>query len=119
MLPLLLTLPEKVSNWPGANGRVGHALVTTMPGVRVFEQVVMAELVISGAQFVNESLPVAVNVAVLGLEELNGTQLPLNDWTWLVARVGKNATRNCPPLTKFVTDTLNSVLLPQLVTVPV
>jgi hypothetical protein len=44
-LPVLLTLPEKVSNWPGATGCAGHTLVTLIPGVKTSEQVVLAELV--------------------------------------------------------------------------
>jgi len=44
-LPVLLTLPEKVSGWPGGTGCRGHDLVTRMPGVKVSEQVALAELV--------------------------------------------------------------------------
>src|ERR1039458_6392498 len=32
-LPVLLTVPEKVSNWPGETGCAEHTLVTLMPGV--------------------------------------------------------------------------------------
>jgi hypothetical protein len=118
-LPVLLTLPEKVSNWPGETGPTGHDLVTLMPGVKTSEQEVLAELVTVLGLVVNWSTPWAVNVAVLGLQGFNGIQLPLNDATWFVARLVMNATGNCPPLTKFVTVTPTSVLLPQLVTVPV
>jgi hypothetical protein len=44
-LPVLLTLPEKVSNWPGATGCAGQNLVTLMPGVKASEQAVPTELV--------------------------------------------------------------------------
>src|ERR1035437_8487997 len=90
-----------------------------MPGVKTSEQVVLAEAVICTGQFVNKSPPRAVNVAVLGLQGFKGTQLPLNETAELVAILGMNATGKYPPLTKFVTVMLNSVLLPQLVTVPV
>ena len=44
-LPVLLTLPEKVSVWPGATGEMGHVLVTLIPGVRTSEHVVLTEFV--------------------------------------------------------------------------
>src|ERR1035437_1004340 len=60
-LPVLLTLPEKVNNWPGATGCVGHALVTTMPGVVMTGQVALAVLVTATPQAL---WPVAVKVSV-------------------------------------------------------
>jgi len=58
-LPLLLTLPEKVSNWRGATGCVGHTLVTMIPGAVVMGQVVLAVLVTATPQMLS---PVAVEV---------------------------------------------------------
>src|ERR1035438_10446578 len=90
-LPVLLTLPEKVSNWPGETGCMGHVLVTLMPGVKTSEQEVLAELVTVRGVDVNWSTPMAVSVIVLGLQGFNGIQLPLNEATWFVTRlVGKN-----------------------------
>ena len=80
---------------------------------------VSAELVTVLGLAVNWSTPRAVKVAVLGLQGFNGTQLPLNGAIWPRSRLVMNVTWNCPPLTKFVTVTPTSVLLPQLVTVPV
>jgi hypothetical protein len=60
-LPVLLTLPEKANNWPGATGCVGHALVTTMPGVEVTGQVALAVLVTVTPQML---WPVTVKVSV-------------------------------------------------------
>src|SRR5208282_774338 len=118
-LPVLLTLPEKVSNWPGETGCAGHDLVTWMPGVKTSEQVVLAELVTVRGVAVNWSVPWATSVAVLGLQGFNGTQLPLNEATWPRARLVGKSTVKAPLLTKFVTVTPTSVSLPQLVTVPV
>src|ERR1039458_2506293 len=76
-LPVLLTLPPKVNKKPGGTGSK-HDLVTLMPVVRVFTQTALVELVIppGGRQFVNESLPVAVNVFVLGMQGFKETQNP-------------------------------------------
>jgi hypothetical protein len=78
----------------------------------------LVELVIppGGRQFVNESLPVAVSVFVLRRQGFKGTQNPLNETKLLTAILVKFVTR---PVTELVTVTLNSVLLPVLVTVPV
>ena len=78
----------------------------------------LAELDIGrgGRQFVNESLPWAVNVFVLGMQGFAGTQNPLNETTWPMLIMGKFVT---VPVTELLTVTPNSVLLPQLVTVPV
>src|SRR5207302_1113177 len=76
-LPVLLTLPEKVSNWPGATGCAGQALVTLMPGVKTSEHVVWTELLTVRGKVVNWSTPWATNVAVLARQGLEGTQLPL------------------------------------------
>ena len=59
-LPVLLTLPEKVSVWPGETGCAGHTLVTLMPGVVTSWQVTDAVLVTGAA--VQLSLPLAVTV---------------------------------------------------------
>src|ERR1035437_3804735 len=59
-LPVLLTLPEKVSVWPGETGCAGHTLVTLMPGVVISLQVADAVLVTMTP--VHLSLPVAVTV---------------------------------------------------------
>src|ERR1035437_8662894 len=59
-LPVLLTLPEKVSVWPGETGCAGHTLVTLMPGVVTSGQVTDAVLVTGAA--VQLSLPLAVTV---------------------------------------------------------
>src|SRR5437868_6818136 len=52
-LPVLLTLPEKVSNCPGLTGSTGHTFVTLRPGVKTSEHVVAAELVTVRGDFVN------------------------------------------------------------------
>ena len=91
-LPVLLTLPEKVSNWPGATGVTGHVLVTTIPAVKVSEQVLVMELVTVLGWVVNWSTASTVNVTVLGLQGLNGIQLPLNGATWPARMLVMNAT---------------------------
>ena len=91
-LPVLLTLPEKVSNRPGATGEVGHTLVTLMPGVKTSEQVVLTELVTVRGWLVNWSMPSAVRMAVLGLQGLEGIQLPLKEATWPLRRLVMNVT---------------------------
>src|ERR1039458_1919082 len=59
-LPVLLTLPEKVSNWPGETGCAGHTLVTLMPGVVTSGQV--ADAVFVTMTCVHLSLPVTITV---------------------------------------------------------
>src|SRR5437868_3661844 len=86
-LPLLLTLPEKMSIWPGATGEAGHTLVTLMPGVNTSEQVAVAELVTVRGCVVNWSIPWATRLAELGLHALAGIQLPLNEATWPLRRL--------------------------------
>jgi hypothetical protein len=60
-LPVLLTLPEKVSVWPGATGCTGHDLVTLIPGVVISGQGPADAVFVTGTA-VQLSLPVAVTV---------------------------------------------------------
>ena len=118
-LPVLLTVPEKTNDCPGPTGTVGHTLVTLIPGVVTTEQVTPAELVTVCGVAVNWSTARATRVAVLGLQASDGTQLPLKEATCPIARLVGKRTVVRPLLTKLVTVTPTSVLLPQFVTVPV
>jgi hypothetical protein len=68
-LPVLLTLPEKVSNWPGETCFAGHALVTTRPGVVVIGQLALAVLVTASPQRLE-----ARTVSVSATEQLVGAK---------------------------------------------
>src|ERR1035437_7923661 len=68
---------------------------------------------------VNWSVAQAVRMAVLDRQGFDGTQPPLNETTWLVSKLIGPSTRTPLLLTKFVTVRPTSILLPQLVTVPV
>src|SRR5580700_6039443 len=102
-LPVLLTLPEKVSNCPGETGCAGHALVTLIPAVKVFSQLMVVKLVTVRGVDVNWSVARTVRMAVLGPQAFKGTQLPLNAAAWPRARLVGNTTVKAPLLTKFVT----------------
>jgi hypothetical protein len=56
-LPVLLTLPENVSNWPGETGCTGQAFVTLMPGVKTKLHVVELLLETVRGRVVNWSMP--------------------------------------------------------------
>src|ERR1700733_10025069 len=91
-LPVLLTLPEKVSNCPGATGPAGHVLVTARPGVTVSEQVTLSELLTVRGWVVYWSVPCTVSVTVLGPHGLAGIQLPLNEAVWPASKLVTKAT---------------------------
>jgi hypothetical protein len=115
-LPVLLTLPEKVSNWPGATGDSGQTLVNTRPGVVINGQVDDAVLVtICEVQL---SLPVAVTVLLTVQASIGAVKLAVklaDAWT---ARLGtvKTVLGEAWLLT---TVTLFKMTLPELVTIPV
>ena len=94
-------------------------MVTLIPGVRVLWQVIVVKLVSVRGVDVNWSVARTVSMAVLGIQGFAGTQLPLNEATSPKARLVGNSTVKNPLSLKFVTVTPTSVLLPQLVTVPV
>ena len=118
-LPVLATVPEKRSGRPDAVGCAGQDLVTRIPGVSVFWQTRVVELVTVRGLAVNSSTPRAVRTAVLGLQGSEGIQLPEKLAACPKPRFVMKATWISPPLAALVTVTPTSVLLPQLVTVPV
>jgi hypothetical protein len=72
-LPVLLTLPEKVSNCPGETGCAGHTLVTLMPGVVMSGHVADAVFVTKAC--VQLSLPVTVTVLLTEQELMGAVKL--------------------------------------------
>src|SRR4051812_18449823 len=97
-LPVLLTLPEKVSNWPGATGWAGHAFVTLMPGVKTSEPVVWGKPAPVGGGVGNWPMPGAPSGAVLELQGLAGIQLPRNEATGPLSRLVRTVAGTSPPL---------------------
>src|ERR1019366_2403618 len=115
-LPVLLTLPEKVSVWPGETGCAGHTLVTLMPGVVTSGQVTDAVLVTGAA--VQLSLPLAVTVLLTEQPSMDVVKLAVKFADAPGARLG---TVNTVLGTDWLltTITLFKVTLPELRTVPV
>src|ERR1035437_8523782 len=112
-LPLLLTLPEKVSNWPG-NDRSGHTLVTMIPGVVVSGQV--ADAVFVTRTLVQLSLPVTVTVLLTEHAPAGTVKVAVKFVHAPGVRLG---TVNTVPIWLLTTTTLFKVTLPGLQTVPV
>ena len=71
-LPVLLTVPVNNRAWPGATGPVGQVLVTLMPGVRTFAQVVVVVAVTILGKVVKRSEADATIVAMLGAQGFLG-----------------------------------------------
>ena len=69
MLPLLLTLPVKMSRAPGATGLAGQFLVTVIEGVVSEAQVAVAECEAFEPQML---FAVAVSVSIHGPQSLVG-----------------------------------------------
>jgi hypothetical protein len=112
-LPVLLTLPEKVSNWPGETGCAGHTLVTLMPAVFIPRQVADAVFVTMCVQL---SLPVAITVLLTEQASMDVVKLAVKFVDAPGARLG---TVNTVPDWLLTTVTLFKVTLPGLLTVPV
>jgi hypothetical protein len=113
-LPVLLTLPEKVSVWPGETC-CRHDLVTLMPAVVLSVQVADAVLVTTacGLQL---SLPVAVTVLLTEHALVGAEKLAVKGADAWGNRLG---TVNTVPDWLLTTVTLFKVTLPEFVTVPV
>ena len=115
-LPVLLTLPENVSNWPGATGCVGHTLVTLMPGVVISVQV--ADAVFVTITRVQLSLPVAFTVLLTEQASTGAVKLAKKFANAPGARLGTvNTVLGDAWL--LTTVTLFKMTLPVLVTIPV
>src|ERR1035437_851581 len=115
-LPVLLTLPEKVSNWPG-NDRSGHTLVTLMPGVVFSLQ--MADAVFVAMACVQMSLPVAITVLLTEHAPAVAVKLAVKIADAPGVSVIGPMTGVLGAGWLFTTNTLFSVTLPGLLTVPV
>jgi hypothetical protein len=115
-LPVLLTLPEKVNNWPGETRRSRHDLVTLMPGVVISGQV--ADAVFVTMFCVQLSLPVAVTVLLTEQASVGAVKEAVKGADAWAARLGTvNTVLGEAWLSTTVT--LFKVTLPEFVTVPV
>jgi len=116
-LPVLLTLPEKVSVWPGETDCAGHDLVTLMPGVVISGQGPADAVFVTGAA-VQLSLPVAVTVLLTEQALVGVMKLALKFEDALGARLGTKSTV-LGEAWLSTTVTLVKMTLPVFVTVPV
>ena len=112
-LPVLLTLPEKVSNPPGETGCAEHTLVTVMPGV--FIPVQVADAVFVTMTFVQLSLPVAITVLLTEQASMGAVKLAPKVADAPGTKLG---TVNTVPDWLLTTVTLFKVMLPVFRTVP-
>src|SRR5262245_13003294 len=68
MLPELLTVPVKTSNWPGATGFAGHCLVTVRRGVGTIGQIAPAVAVTLLPE--HTSVPRAVTISEMFVSQV-------------------------------------------------
>src|ERR1035437_3830817 len=111
-LPVLVTLPEKGSVWPGETGCAEHTLVTVMPGVFIPWQV--ADAVFVTMTCVQAELPVAVTVLLNEQASMDVVKLAIKFVDAPGARLG---TVNTVLDWLLTTVTLFKVTLPGLLTV--
>jgi hypothetical protein len=116
-LPVLLTLPEKVSVWPGETNCAGHDLVTLMPGVVISGQGPADAVFVTGAA-VQLSLPVAVTVLLTEQALVGAVKVAVKFEDAWDARLGTKSTV-LGEAWLSTTVTLVKMTLPVFVTVPV